>query len=120
MFVQGVQNGTGPIDNPRDEMPMPQAQPVEELETVILNEEQPNRYVKIGTTLTPSLRAQFIEFLQHHSEVFAWSYDDMSGISPKVISHKLSISSAYKPVRQKRRSYDAEQYEAMRTEVEKL
>ncbi|KAI5343733.1 hypothetical protein L3X38_011609 [Prunus dulcis] len=44
----------------------------------------------------------------------------MPGIAPDVISHKLTISSAYKPVRQKRRSYDAERYEAMRTEVEKL
>ncbi|KAI5318128.1 hypothetical protein L3X38_037836 [Prunus dulcis] len=44
----------------------------------------------------------------------------MPGIAPEVISHKLSISPAYKPVRQKRRSYDAERYEAMRTEVDKL
>ncbi|KAI5345532.1 hypothetical protein L3X38_013409 [Prunus dulcis] len=36
----------------------------------------------------------------------------MPGIAPEVISHKLSISPAYKPVRQKRRSYDAERYEA--------
>ncbi|KAI5337466.1 hypothetical protein L3X38_016737 [Prunus dulcis] len=44
----------------------------------------------------------------------------MPGITPDVISHKLAISPAYKPVRQKRRSYDAERYEAMRTEVEKV
>ncbi|KAI5348602.1 hypothetical protein L3X38_001489 [Prunus dulcis] len=44
----------------------------------------------------------------------------MPGIAPEVISHKLSISPAYKPVRQKRRSYDVERYEAMRTEVDKL
>ncbi|CAL2238208.1 unnamed protein product [Prunus armeniaca] len=44
----------------------------------------------------------------------------MPGISPDVISHMLSISTAHKPVRQKRRSYDAERYEAMRAEVDKL
>ncbi|KAI5322547.1 hypothetical protein L3X38_031619 [Prunus dulcis] len=44
----------------------------------------------------------------------------MPGIAPEIISHKLSISPAYKPVRQKHRSYDAERYEAMRTEVDKL
>ncbi|XP_034197316.1 uncharacterized protein LOC117612783, partial [Prunus dulcis] len=44
----------------------------------------------------------------------------MPGIAPEVISHKLSISPAYKPVRQKRRLYDTERYEAMRTEVDKL
>ncbi|XP_034206019.1 uncharacterized protein LOC117620035 [Prunus dulcis] len=44
----------------------------------------------------------------------------MPGNDPEVISHKLTISPAYKPVRQKRRSYDAERYEAMRTEVDKI
>ncbi|CAL9017943.1 unnamed protein product [Prunus brigantina] len=44
----------------------------------------------------------------------------MPGISPDVISHKLSISPTCKPVRQKRRSYDTERYEAMRNEVDKL
>ncbi|CAL8094102.1 unnamed protein product [Prunus armeniaca] len=120
MFVQGAPNGNGPVDDPREENPTPQTQSVEELETVVLSEEQPYRCVKIGTALIPSLRAQFIEFLRHHSEVFAWSYDDMLGISPEVISHKLSIFPAYKLVRQKRRSYDVERYEAMCTEVDKL
>ncbi|CAL2227774.1 unnamed protein product [Prunus armeniaca] len=44
----------------------------------------------------------------------------MPGISPDVISHKLNISTAHKPVRQKRRSYDVERYKAMRAEVDKL
>ncbi|KAM0991464.1 hypothetical protein ACFX2C_009844 [Malus domestica] len=45
---------------------------------------------------------------------------DMPGISPDIICHRLSIDPKTKPVRQKRRSYDAEQYEAMKVEVEKL
>ncbi|KAI5328086.1 hypothetical protein L3X38_027482 [Prunus dulcis] len=44
----------------------------------------------------------------------------MPGISPEVISHKLSISPAHKPMKQKRRSYDAKRYKAIRTEVDKL
>ncbi|KAI5345569.1 hypothetical protein L3X38_013446 [Prunus dulcis] len=120
MTVQGLPNGTGPVDDPRDESPTPHTQPAEELETITLSNEQPDRQVRIGTRLTANHRTQFIDFLRHHSEVFAWSYEDMPGIAPDVISHKLTISSAYKPVRQKRRSYDTERYEAMRTEVEKL
>ncbi|XP_034202236.1 uncharacterized protein LOC117617090 [Prunus dulcis] len=120
MTVQGLPNGTGPVDDPRDESPTIHTHPAEELETITLSDEQPDRQVRIGTRLTANLRTQFIEFLRHHSEVFAWSYEDMPGIAPDVISHKLTISPAYKPVRQKRRSYDAERYEAMRTEVEKL
>ncbi|CAL8991628.1 unnamed protein product [Prunus brigantina] len=97
----------------------PQAQPAEELETISLSDVQ-DRQVRIGTSLSPSLRSEFISFLRANSEVFAWFYDDMPGISPDVISHKLSIYPSFKPVRQKRRSYDSERYEAMKAEVDKL
>ncbi|KAI5323621.1 hypothetical protein L3X38_032693 [Prunus dulcis] len=44
----------------------------------------------------------------------------MSDISHNFISHKLSISPTYKPVRQKFQSYDVERYEAMRANIDKL
>ncbi|KAM2698987.1 hypothetical protein EV1_037930 [Malus domestica] len=44
----------------------------------------------------------------------------MPGVSPDIICHRLSIDPKTKPVRQKRRSYDAERYEAMKVKVEKL
>ncbi|CAL9029545.1 unnamed protein product, partial [Prunus brigantina] len=111
--------GTDPPDDPRDDNATPQAQPAEELETISLSDVQ-DRQVRIGTSLNPSLRREFISFLRANSEVFAWSYDDMPGISPDVISHKLNIDPSFKPVRQKRRSYDTERYEAMKAEVDKL
>ncbi|KAM2543211.1 hypothetical protein TB2_022558 [Malus domestica] len=76
--------------------------------------------VKIGTTLSPPIPLALISFLQENTEVFAWSYEDMPGISSDIIYHRLSINLKTKPVRQKRKSYDAEQYEAMKVEVEKL
>ncbi|KAM1243450.1 hypothetical protein ACFX2G_035701 [Malus domestica] len=76
--------------------------------------------VKIGTILSPPIRLALISFLQENTEIFAWSYEDMPGISPDIICHRLSIDPKTKPVRQKRRSYDAERYEAMQVEVEKL
>ncbi|KAM1910701.1 hypothetical protein ACFX13_039312 [Malus domestica] len=76
--------------------------------------------VKIGTTLSPPIRLALISFLQKKTEVFAWSYEDMPGISPDIICHRLSIDSKTKPVRQKQISYDAERYEAMKAKVEKL
>ncbi|KAM1508183.1 hypothetical protein ACFX10_017527 [Malus domestica] len=45
---------------------------------------------------------------------------DMPGISLDIICHHLSINPKTKPMKQKQRSYDAEQYEAMKAEVEKL
>ncbi|KAI5337749.1 hypothetical protein L3X38_017020 [Prunus dulcis] len=44
----------------------------------------------------------------------------MPGISPNIISHRLSVNLAVLPVRQKRRAYDPERYEAMRAEVDRL
>ncbi|KAM1861628.1 hypothetical protein ACFX13_013683 [Malus domestica] len=55
-----------------------------------------------------------------NTEVFAWSYEDMPDIFPNIICHRLSIDPKTKPMTQKRRSYDAERYEAMKAEVEKL
>ncbi|KAM0977044.1 hypothetical protein ACFX2C_019872 [Malus domestica] len=76
--------------------------------------------VKIGTTLSPLIRLALIFFLQENTKVFAWSYEDMPGISLDIICHHLSIDPKTKPVRQKRRSYNVERYEAMKAEVEKL
>ncbi|KAM2766094.1 hypothetical protein COP1_022053 [Malus domestica] len=44
----------------------------------------------------------------------------MPEISPDIICHRLSINPKTKPVRHKRRSYDAKWYEAIKAEVEKL
>ncbi|CAL9026650.1 unnamed protein product, partial [Prunus brigantina] len=50
MSVRGLPNGSGPIDDPREETPTPLAQPAEELETVVLNEEHPDRCLSISPT----------------------------------------------------------------------
>ncbi|KAI5323170.1 hypothetical protein L3X38_032242 [Prunus dulcis] len=44
----------------------------------------------------------------------------MPGISPDIISHRLSVNPAVRLVRQKRRAYDPKRYEAMRAEVDRL
>lgn len=113
-------NCTERAGDPREEMLTLQVQSIEDMEMVVLPENRPDWHVKISITLTATLRDDFIQFLQDHSKVFAWSYDDMPNISPVVIFHKLNISLTYKLVHQKQRSYNAERYEAMKTEVDKL
>jgi len=44
----------------------------------------------------------------------------MTGIDPKVITHKLNIESNYKPVRQKRRKFAPERNAVVNEEVDKL
>ena len=58
--------------------------------------------------------------LQSHANIFAWSHEDMPGIDPKVACHKLAIKKRARLVRQKRRCFNQERYEAINSEVEKL
>ncbi|KAL5571760.1 hypothetical protein UlMin_021357 [Ulmus minor] len=44
----------------------------------------------------------------------------MPGIDPNVIVHRLNIDPNFKPIKQKRRTFNAERYMAINTEVDKL
>ncbi|KAL5568843.1 hypothetical protein UlMin_025418 [Ulmus minor] len=61
-----------------------------------------------------------IIFLREHRDVFAWSHEDMPGIDPNVIVHRWNIDPNFKPIKQKRRTFNAERYMAINTEVDKL
>lgn len=52
--------------------------------------------------------------------MFAWSHEDMPGIDPSVMVHRLNVNPEYRPVKQKRRIYARERNQAATEEVEKL
>ncbi|KAL8114078.1 hypothetical protein AgCh_021094 [Apium graveolens] len=64
--------------------------PAEELVSVPLDPENPERMAFIGATLEEPLRGKLVKFLQGNSDVFAWSAADMPGIDPELITHKLN------------------------------
>ena len=80
---------------------------VEALETVALVEDKPTKTTRIGTTLSPEMRTKLIEFLKENLDVFTWSHEDMPGISPKIIQHKLKVDLERKPIQQRRRAFAA-------------
>ena len=92
-------------------------EPVKPLKKVIVGE---GRVLQIGTCLTQEIREELVNFLRRNLEVFAWSHEDMPGISPEVIVHILNVDSDIKPVKQKRRKFAPERVEAVAVEVEKL
>ena len=65
---------------------------MEALETVALVEDEITKTTRIGATLSPKMRTRLIQFLKENLDVFAWSHEDMPGISPKVIQHKLNVN----------------------------
>lgn len=52
--------------------------------------------------------------------MFAWSHEDMLGIDPEVIVHRLNVNPGYKPVWRKVRSFNPERYEPIVEEFNKL
>ena len=68
------------------------------METVALVEDGTAKTTRIGATLSFEIRTRFIEFLKENLDVFTWSLEDMPGISPKIIQHKLNVDPERKPV----------------------
>ena len=53
-------------------------------------------------------------------EVFAWKQEDMGGVDPAVITHRLKVNPSFKSVKQKRRSFAPKRQKAINEEVGKL
>ncbi|XP_065633722.1 uncharacterized protein LOC136069294 [Quercus suber] len=96
------------------------AEPVEELEEITLNESKPERTTRIGTLACQPVRQAFITFLRRNRDVFAWNHEDMPGIDPSVIVHKLNVNPSTPPVQQKKRVFAPERDRAIAQEVRKL
>ena len=79
------------------------AEPVEELEEIILDESRPRRMNRMGTLASPMIRQDLAGFLRMNQDVFAWSHKDMPGIDPLIIVHRLNVNPASSLIRQKKR-----------------
>ena len=84
----------------------------EELEPVQLGD-QPEHLVYIGSKLSEGIRSPLIHFLEQNMEVFAWKQEDMGGVNPAMITHKLNVNPSFKSVKQKGRSFAPERQKAI-------
>ena len=96
------------------------AEPVEELEEVNLNDTRLERTTKIGTLASWPVCQVLTAFLKDNQDMFAWSHEDMPGIDPSIIVHKLNVSLSFPPVRQKKRVFAQERDKPIAEEVRKL
>ncbi|XP_030963402.1 uncharacterized protein LOC115984522 [Quercus lobata] len=96
------------------------AELTEVLEDVLLQEDDPEKFTRIGTGMKEKAREDLIQFLRKSIDVFAWSHDDMPGIDPSVITHRLNVYPFFKPIRQKKRVFAPERDKAIKEEVQKL
>ena len=96
------------------------AEPVEELEEIILDESRPGRTTRMGTLAIPMIRQDLAGFLRMNRDVFAWSHEDMPRIDLSVIVHKLNVNPASSPIRQKKQVFAQERDKEVAEELRKL
>ena len=54
----------------------------------------------MSTILNDEKMAQYEQLLQEYKDVFVWGYEDMLGLDPNVVVHKLVVSEGVKPIKQ--------------------
>ncbi|GAV74303.1 hypothetical protein CFOL_v3_17783 [Cephalotus follicularis] len=95
-------------------------QPVEDMIQVPREEGNFERVFQVGSHIGEVEKGELITFLRNNKDVFAWSAEEVSGISPNVMVHKLSVDPMRPPTRQKKRNFAPERQQAIAEEVSKL
>ncbi|XP_070026209.1 uncharacterized protein [Nicotiana sylvestris] len=74
----------------------------------------------ISVLLMPQEEEEYSKLLTEYKDVFAWSYKEMSGLSPKVVVHHLGIKSGAHPVKQSQCMFRPEMVPQIEVKVNKL
>ena len=85
------ENHTWMIEEKEDEK-------VATLETMKLVDGEPMKTTKVRMTMSSNTKKKLVQFLKENLDIFAWNHEDMLGISPEIIQHKLDVDPEKKPV----------------------
>ncbi|GAV61289.1 hypothetical protein CFOL_v3_04816 [Cephalotus follicularis] len=94
--------------------------PVEDVVQVPLEAGNPERVFQVGSHLGEAEQGELITFLRDNRDVFAWSAEEVPGISPSIMTHRLSVDPTRPPTRHKKRNFAPERQQAIADEVSKL
>ncbi|XP_070004351.1 uncharacterized protein [Nicotiana sylvestris] len=78
---------------------------LDKTEVVNLGDTENVKETRISAHLSPSEKKEYTEFLKEYEDIFAWSYDDMTGLSTSIVAHKLPTDPTCPPVKQKLRKF---------------
>jgi hypothetical protein len=76
--------------------------------------------VFIGADYSPEEIQLYTDFFKDFHNVFAWSYEEMPGIDPKIVEHEITMYLDAKPIRQKLRLVNPRKKASIKVEVEKF
>ena len=96
----------------------PQAEEIEELDLARSGESLRPIFVSKG--LSQEINVLLIGLLKEYKDVFAWAYDEMPGLDPSLVVHRLNIAPGTVPVKQGQRLFRPEVEVQIKQEIEKL
>jgi hypothetical protein len=76
--------------------------------------------VHIGASCSPNEIVTYTSLFKEFRDIFAWSYEEMSGIDPSIVVHEIKTYPGAKPVRQRLHPVHPRTTAAIKLEVEKL
>ena len=88
-----------------------------ETESINLGDHENIRETKISVHAQPQQKEEIIEALLDYKDIFAWSYDDMPGLSTDLVVHKLPTDPAFPPVKQKLRKLKTDMSVIVKEEI---
>ena len=84
-----------------------------------MGEDGEEKHVKIGTSLTKEMQEELYLLLREFKDVFGWSYQDMPGLYPDIVQHKLPLKPECYLIKQKLRGMKPEMTLKIKEEVKK-
>ena len=91
----------------------------EETEIVNLGVDEEKKEVKFRIGMTTPIRDELVALLRDYHDIFAWSYQDMPGLSPNIVQHRLPLNPGCTLVKQKLRRMKPEMSLKIKEEVKK-
>ena len=93
--------------------------------------EEPTKEINLGTKNDPRTmiirlnlnseeESALIQVLKEYKDTFAWTYEDMPGLDPTLVEHRLPIKPGAKAVKQKFRRLHPKMTLQVKEEVDKL
>jgi len=73
---------------------------VDELKELNLGTPEDPRPIYVSSLLTSEEDKEYFNLLREYKDVFAWSYQEIPGLDPKVAVHRRSIRKGVSPKKQ--------------------
>ncbi|KAM1041827.1 hypothetical protein ACFX2C_030957 [Malus domestica] len=98
--------------------PPPEVQ--DPLKTIDLGAEKDLRLINNSGLLETEDRARIVSLLHEYKDCFAWHYNEMPGLDPTLVEHRMPIKEGFKPIKQAPRMMSKEIEEKVKEEIKRL